>query len=94
MSGSLVEKLRDHFGVRGNRYLIIITACEILYIIAYTLVYALYTAEDSGETINQLEIYKWAFALVLFLALVYFLWHSVINIDMAMSRYSLEERKH
>jgi len=47
-----MERLKDHFGVKGNRYLIIITLVEILYIITYTLVYALYTAKDSDEEIS------------------------------------------
>ena len=80
MGESCCDKVKDHFALRGHRYLIAITIFEILYFLAYTLVY-IFNAQSSNDsdnkTISEINIFKWAFVLILLIAIIYFLFHSV-----------------
>ena len=46
MSESLSAKIKDHFALKGHVYLIAFTISEILYFLAYTLVYVYNTKNN------------------------------------------------
>jgi hypothetical protein len=77
MGESCLDKMKDYFALRGHIYLIVFTVLEILYFVAYTLVYVYNTKSTSDLEISQMNIFKWGFVLILLVAITYFLWHSV-----------------
>lgn len=74
MAPKFVENVNDYFLTRGNSWLVTITIIEVVFYIAYTVIYSL-DKTDSG--IEQAQIYRWTLTAVLLLSIVYFLWHSV-----------------
>jgi hypothetical protein len=74
MAPKFVERMNDYFLTRGNMWLIIITAIEVIFYIAYTVLYSL---DKKDEGIDQQQIYRWTLTAVLLLSIIYFLWNSV-----------------
>ena len=47
--GKSLENLKEHFALKGHLYLIIFTIMEVLYFIAYTLVYVFSTTNSEVD---------------------------------------------
>ena len=73
--GECWQKWNDYFERKGNMWLIIVTTLEILFYVAFSIFYGVKHHHENDLTQNQ--IYRFLFAAVLILSLVYFLWHSV-----------------
>lgn len=52
--GECYEKAKDHFALRGHVYLIIITILEILYFLAYTLIFVLTNKNDPNSSYSAI----------------------------------------
>lgn len=73
--GESFESMGDYFQQKGHIWLIVVTIIELLYYIAYTVIFMI--IDHVFQVIHNLQVYRWAFTIVLFLAVIYFLWHSV-----------------
>ena len=77
------ENLNDYFQMKGHKWLIGVTIVEILFYLAYTIIFMV--IDDVFRVIHHLQVYRWAFTIVLLTSVIYFLWHSVrINVMMMM----------
>ncbi|CDW82798.1 UNKNOWN [Stylonychia lemnae] len=76
MAPKFIENLNDYFLIKGNIWLITITTIEILFYIAYTVVYSI---DKTDQGIEQAQVYRWTLTAVLLLSIIYFLWHSILN---------------
>jgi putative copper export protein len=70
------KPLNRYFRRRGTLLLALITLLEILFYIAYTVIYCL-KEQEKHNPIQNAQIFKWLIAAVLLLSQIYFLWHSV-----------------
>ena len=57
----------NYFRRHGNLFLSLVTLVEILFYIAYTVVYCL-LANEKGQTIGTAQIFKWVLTAVLLLS--------------------------
>lgn len=77
------EKVYDYFLAKGNRYMVIITLVEIVFYLAYTVIYSIEAINYKKDTqpgtdaITLDQYYRWCLTAVLLTSLIYFLWHSV-----------------
>ena len=73
--GETMENLSDYFQQKGHKWLIAVTILEIIFYVTYTVIFMI--IDKVFQVIHNLQVYRWAFTLVLLLAVIYFLWHSV-----------------
>lgn len=75
MGKSFKSKFNAYFKDKGNFWIVAVTVMEFIYYIAYTVIFLI--LNNTERNVVQSQVYRWVFTIILFIALVYFLWHSV-----------------
>jgi polyferredoxin len=68
--------MNDYFERRGNIWLVVITAIEFLFYVAYTVLYGFAEEQSITHDINM-QIYRWCLTAVLMIAILYFMFQAV-----------------
>lgn len=71
--------IRRHFEDHGHKYLMAITMIEAIFFLGLSIVYLIVAGMSETISIQLNSLYRFFFMLILFVFLVYFIWHSVVR---------------